>query len=186
MEKLPQKSVLMIIDVQKGFDEPIWGIRNNVQAEENIVRILGAWRAAKRPVFHVQHVSLSPNSPLHISQPGCELKDIVKPQEGELLFQKHVNSAFIGTDLESKLRKLSFSTLVIVGLTTGHCVSTTARMAGNLGFTTYVLSDATAAFEIVGHDGRKFTADEVHAVSLATINDEFAAVIETDVLLKAI
>ena len=186
MEKLPQDCVLMIIDVQNGFDDPVWGIRNNPHAEENIARLLKAWRGTHRPVFHVQHLSISPNSPLRPSQPGCEFKDEVKPLKNELLFQKHVNSAFIGTDLESKLRELGYTTLVIVGLTTGHCVSTTARMAGNLGFETFVVADATAAFEIVAHDGHKFSAEKVHAISLATLNDEFTAVVETDTLLNAL
>ena len=101
-----------------------------------------------------------------------------------MLFQKHVNSAFIGTDLECQLREHGYETLVIVGLTTPHCVSTTTRMAGNLGFNVYLVADATAAFEMKGHDGKQYTAEEIHAVSLATLNAEFAAVIETETLLS--
>ncbi len=168
METLPQNAVLLIIDVQKGLDEPTWGNRNNPKAEENIVRLLTAWRQTNRPIFHVQHLSLSPNSPLRATHPGNAIKDAVKPQNGELLFQKHVNSAFIGTELEQQLRERGYDTLVIVGLTTPHCVSTTTRMAGNLGFRTFIVSDATAAFDIVGHDGRQYTAEEIHAVSLRT------------------
>jgi nicotinamidase-related amidase len=186
MERLSQSSVLLIIDVQKGFDEPVWGNRNNPQAEQNITRLLGAWRKTDRPVFHVQHLSLSPGSPLSADHPGSAIKEAVSPREGELLFQKHVNSAFIGTDLEGQLRKRDYGTLVIVGLTTPHCVSTTTRMAGNLGFETYLVSNATAAFEMTGHDGRKYTAEEIHAVSLATLNGEFATVVETDALLRAL
>jgi nicotinamidase-related amidase len=186
METLPQNAVLLIIDVQQGLDEPTWGNRNNPQAEENIVRLLAAWRKTNRPVFHVQHLSLSPSSPLRAAHPGHAIKEAVKPQEGELLFQKHVNSAFIGTDLEQQLRERGYDTLVIVGLTTPHCVSTTTRMAGNLGFRTYIVSDATAAFDMVGHDGRHYTAAEIHAVSLATLKDEFATVVETETVLDAL
>ena len=185
METLPQNAVLLIIDVQKGMDEPVWGQRNNPQAEENMVRLLTAWRRTDRPVFHVQHLSLSPTSPLRASQPGSAIKEAVRPRPGELLFQKHVNSAFIGTDLEQQLRERGYDTLVIVGLTTPHCVSTSARMAGNLGFHTFLVADATAAFAMVGYDGRKFTADEIHAVSLATLNAEFATVVETEAVLRA-
>lgn len=186
MESLPPNAVLLIIDVQQGFDEPMWGNRNNPQAEENIARLLAAWRKTNHPVFHVQHLSLSPTSPLHATHPGNAIKEAVKPQAGELLFQKHVNSAFIGTDLEQQLRERGYDTLVIVGLTTPHCVSTTTRMAGNLGFRTYLVSDATAAFEIVGHDGRPYTAEEIHTVSLAVLNGEFATVVETATLLNAL
>lgn len=186
MKTLPQNAVLLIVDVQKGLDEPSLGNRNNPQAEENMVRLLTAWRQTNRPVFHVQHLSLSPTSPLRPSHPGHVIKDEVKPQDDEILFQKHVNSAFIGTDLEQELRRRGYDTLIIVGLTTPHCVSTTTRMAGNLGFHTFVVSDATAAFDMVGHDGRHYPAEEIHAVSLVTLQDEFATVVETDTLLTVI
>lgn len=184
MTMLSQNTVLLIIDVQKGFDEPIWGQRNNPQAEENIVKLLDAWRKHGRPVFHVQHMSTSPTSPLHPNHPGNAIKDALLPLAGEPLIQKNVNSAFIGTDLEQRLREIGCQSLVIVGLTTPHCVSTTTRMAGNLGFETYLVSDATAAFELTGHNGRKYSAQEIHDVTLATLNGEFATVIETETLLR--
>lgn len=183
MSYLPKNAVLLIIDVQKGFDEPVWGNRNNHEAEENMLRLLEAWRKTKRPVFHVQHLSLSLNSPLRETHQGSEIKDVLKPKQGEPLFKKHVNSAFIGTELEQTLRKHNHDTIVIVGLTTPHCVSTSARMAGNLGFETYVVSDATAAFELVGVDGKNYSAEEIHAVSLVTLSGEFATIVETDDLL---
>jgi nicotinamidase-related amidase len=185
MLTLPKNTALIIIDVQKGFDEPIWGKRNNPQAEDNIVKLLDVWRKNERPVFHIQHMSLSPTSPLNPSLPGNAIKDALQPQVGEPLIQKNVNSAFIGTNLEQQLRKIGCSSLVIVGLTTPHCVSTTTRMAGNLGFETYLVSDATAAFELTGHDGRKYSAQEIHDVTLATLNGEFATVIDTGALLQA-
>ena len=184
METLPNNTVLLIVDVQKGFDEPIWGNRNNPQAEENMAHLLTAWRQTKRPIFHIQHLSLLPNSPLRATHPGHQIKDIVKPQHGEPLFQKHVNSAFIGTDLEQQLRQHGYDTLVIVGLTTPHCISTTTRMAGNLGFRTFLVSDATAAFDLVGHDGQLYPAQDIHDLSLATLHDEFATIVDTATLLQ--
>jgi len=186
METLPPNAVLLVVDVQQGFDELSWGVRNNPDAEENIVCLLAAWRKTKRPVFHVQHLSLVPGSPLRAGHPGSAFKEAVKSQRGERLFQKHVNSAFIGTDLERRLRERGCDTLAVVGLTTPHCVSTTVRMAGNLGFRTFVVSDATAAFDLVDQDGRHYTAEEIHAVSLATLHGEFATVVETETLLHAL
>ena len=183
MEKLSQNTALVIIDVQKGFDEPVWGERNNPQAEDNIARLLEAWREHGRPVFHIQHMSLSPTSPLNPNHPGNAIKDVLQPRTGESLIQKNVNSAFIGTDLEQQLHKIGCDSLVIVGLTTPHCVSTTTRMAGNLGFETYLVSDAAAAFELTGHDGHKYSAQKIHDVTLATLSGEFATIVETNELV---
>ena len=182
---IPRGAALLLIDVQQGFDAPGWGERNNPDAERNIARLLEAWRNAGWPVLHVQHISVEPGSVLGPGQPGSELKPEAMPAPDEPLFQKNVNSAFIGTDLEAQLRERGIEALVLVGLTTNHCVSTTARMSGNLGFDTYVVDDATATFDRVGHDGRQYDAAEVHAISLASLHGEFATVLGTDEVLAA-
>ncbi len=173
----------MIVDVQDGMDDPGWGRRNNPDAERQIARLLAAWRAGGRPVFHVQHMSAHPASPLRPGQPGNAIKRLVAPRGDEAVIRKTVNSAFIGTDLEARLRAAGIDALVIVGLTTNHCVSTTARMAGNLGFTTVVVADATAAFDLTGPDGTRFPAESVHALSLANLHGEFATVVTAADLL---
>jgi len=97
--------------------------------------------------------------------------------------QKSVNSAFIGTTLESDLRASGYRTLVLTGMQTNLCVSTTARMAGNLGFDTVVVSDATATFDNTGPDGRLFPAQLLHDVALADLHGEFATVLDTRTVL---
>lgn len=181
---LPQNAALIIIDVQEGIDDPINGRRNNPGAEENMARLLAVWRRTYRPVIHVQHLSREPHSPLRPDRPGVEIKEIVLPREDEPLIQKHVNCAFIGTDLEERLRAQEVDTVVIVGLTTEHCVSSTARMAGDLGFRTYLVGDATAAFDRTGPDGVVYRAEDVHGVSLASMHREFATIVDTESILQ--
>lgn len=180
-----KNTALVIIDVQKGFDDPAWGTRNNPDAEKNIAALLAEWRKHDRPIVHVQHCSVEPDSPLRPGQPGCEFRDEVKPEAGEAHFTKTVNSAFIGTDLERYLRDNEIEALVVVGLTTDHCVSTTTRMAGNLGFDVTLASDATAAFDRKGHDGALHSADSIHNVHLASLNGEFCVVRSTAEILDA-
>lgn len=182
---MQQNTALLLVDVQKGFKEPVWGTRNNPQAEKNMERLLQCWRKTGRLVVHVRHNSTSPDSPLRPGTPGNDFMDEVAPQDGEMQFTKSVNSAFIGTSLEQYLREQGIDVLVIAGLTTDHCVSTTTRMAGNLGFDVILVSDATATFDREGPDGRRFTADDMHAAQLASLDREFCAVKTTAAVMSA-
>jgi nicotinamidase-related amidase len=177
---------LLLIDIQKGFDDPSWGNRNNPAAEEKIASLLSFWRSNSWPVIHIQHCSLESGSPLAPGHQGCEFKDETKPIDGEKQFKKTVNSAFIGTHLEEYLRARGLDRLVIVGLTTDHCVSTSTRMAGNLGFSVTLVSDATATFDRSGHDGTYHSANEIHAIHLASLNDEFCTVKSTAEVLTGL
>lgn len=167
---------LLLIDVQRGLDEPRWGARNNPGAEQRIADLLAAWRKAAWPVLHVQHMSTEPESPLRPGLPGNAFKPEAMPLAGEPVFQKNVNSAFIGTTLETYLRAAQISRLVVAGLTTDHCVSTTVRMAGNLGFDVVLVEDATATHDRSGPDGVVYPADQVHRIALASLHGEFARV----------
>lgn len=176
------KPALILIDIQKGFDNiDYWGgQRNNLNAEDNAGEILKLWRNNNLPVFHIQHCSSNPDSLLNENNSGNEFKDVVKPINNEIVIKKNVNSAFIGTNLKEQLDNAEIKTLVIVGLTTDHCVSTTTRMAGNFGYETFIVSDATATFNKKGVDGQNFSAELIHETALASLNEEFAAVVTTD------
>lgn len=182
------RPALLLIDIQKAFDDVAYwgGQRNNLDAERNAGKLLSLWRARRLPVFHVQHCSSTPTSLLHESNEGNEFKDIVKPADGEPVIRKNVNSAFIGTDLKERLDADGIRTVVIVGLTTDHCVSTTVRMAGNLGFDVFVVSDATATFNKKGFGGQDFPAELIHDTALASLDGEFATVVTTRSLEESI
>ena len=182
------KPALILIDLQKGFDNiEYWGgQRNNPHAEINASELLEIWRENKYPIFHIQHCSTTLLSPLHVSHKGNQFKDSVKPRKSEEVIKKNVNSAFIGTDLKNRLDHLKIRKLVIVGLTTDHCVSTTTRMAGNFGYETYLVSDATATFNKTGTDGQYFTAELIHETALASLNEEFATIVTTKFLTEQV
>ncbi len=179
-----QNAALILIDFQKGFDQGAYQNRNNKEAEKKASVILNKWRALQLPVFHVIHSSKDTDSTFHESHPGFEIKDEVKPVQGEAVIKKNVHSAFIGTDLKARLDKQGISSLVIIGMTTNHCVSTSTRMAGDYGFDTYLIADATATFDRIGINGEIFSAEIIHQTALANLHNDFAQVIDTQKLLE--
>ncbi len=181
-----RKTALLVIDVQKGLDDPSLGKRNNPDAEANIALLLSEWRKHELPIIHIRHCSVEPNSPLRPELPGNEFKEEAQPLPGEKQFSKSVNSAFIGTGLEKYLQEHDISSLVIVGLTTDHCVSASTRMAADLGFDVTLISDATAAHEREGFDGVLYSADDIHKINLVSLDGEFCTVRSTEEVLKEI
>jgi nicotinamidase-related amidase len=185
MKTIINQPALLVLDVQKGFDDPHWGKRNNPEAEENIHKLLTEWRKRGWEVIYSQHLSLLPDSPLNYQNKlGIEFKEIVKPLPQEVVFQKNVNSAFIGTALENHLKEKQVKTVVITGLSTQHCVSTTTRMSGNLGYDTFLVEDAIAAYEITDHNGTYHSPEDVHKSEVAALHNEFATIIQTQELLN--
>jgi len=176
---------LILIDIQKGLQDLAYygGRRNNPRAEERAAEILAIWRKRSFPVIHIKHNG-TPPSPLTKGQPGNAFKEITQPIEGERIIEKSSNSAFIGTPLQQILNESGISDVVLVGLTTPHCVSSTARMAGNFGYNTYVISDATASFDTLGPEAESYDAAMVHKISLANLHKEFATVLSTKSLIE--
>lgn len=188
MATLPKDAALILIDVQMAFVE--WerdGLRrNNPQAVDNIARLLRAFRESGVAIFHVRHASTGENSSLRPERSGYQPIEQARERDGEPVIVKHVNSSFIGTDLEERLRDGGHRTLVIAGITTNHCVETTTRMAGNLGFDARLVSDACYTFDRVGLDGEVRSAEAIHDMTLTNLNGEFASIVTTDAIVAAV
>lgn len=178
---IKKNPALLLVDIQKAFLEKDYPglIRNNEYAELICAKILKKWRTLDLPIIHVRHSSTNPESKLHKSRPGFEFNDYVTPLETEMVLTKEVNSAFIGTNLENILIKSHIDTLVIVGMTTNHCISTTVRMSGNLGFDTYLISDSTACYNTKGMNGEIIDCNTIYNSALASLQEEFATVIDS-------
>lgn len=174
---------LLIIDQQQGMrtsPEP----RNNPQAEQRIGELLTAWRRAGWPVLHVRHNSRTPGSPFWPGQPGAEFQPELAPLDSEHVVEKNVPDAFINSGLERWLRVRGIDALVICGVSTNNSVESTARTAGNLGFITQVVADACFAFEKRDFNGVLRSAEEVHAMSLANLQGEYAQVLDANSVLQ--
>jgi nicotinamidase-related amidase len=183
---LPPNAALIVIDLQKAIDHPSWGERNNPDAEKHVAALLKAWRSTNRPIYHIRHDSTEAASHYRPGQPGNDFKPEAQPAAGETVIVKRTNSAFIGTDLESRLRQANHTLLVVVGVITNNSVEATVRMAGNLGFDTFLVEDATFTFGRKDWHGTWRTAEEVHAMSLANLDGEYCFVVRTNEILAAL
>lgn len=184
----PRKTALIVIDVQRGFDEieAAGNRRNNPDAAQKIAGLIAAFRAAGAPVIHIRHASQEPDSVFRPDRPGYTVKDEARELPGEAVLVKHVNSSFIGTGLEADLRERGLDNLVIVGATTNHCVETTTRMAGNLGFNAHLVRDAAWTFDRTGPDGDRHRAEDIHQMTLANLAGEFATIVTADAVQAAL
>ncbi|MBA8920828.1 cysteine hydrolase family protein [Nesterenkonia jeotgali] len=183
MSPLPaplDRPALIVIDVQRGFDDStFWGPRDNPACEANISTLVEHWRNNHWPLVFVQHESENPGSPLASASPGGDFKDCLSGAP-DLLVRKSVNSSFYGTpDLDSWLRAHDIDQVVICGITTNHCCETTARMAGNLGYDTYFVIDATHTFDRTAPDGSTVPAETLSMVTATNLHGEFATVLDT-------
>jgi nicotinamidase-related amidase len=179
------RPALILVDLQKGMAAATLPPRNNPRAEEHAASLLAAWRSARAPVVHVRHMSRTPGSPFWPGSIGAEFQAAFAPEREEQIFEKNVPDAFVHSGLERWLRVREVDRLVIVGVATNNSVESTARTAGNLGFHTTVVSDATFTFDKPDFTGRFRTADEVHAMSLANLAGEYADVQTTAEVLHA-
>lgn len=172
---------LIVIDVQQGFAEQdaAGARRNNPDALDRIVDLLAAFRAKGLPIFHIRHASTEPDSVFRPERTGFQVIPAALELPGEPVIVKNVNSAFIGTDLEARLRAGGHHMLVICGATTNHCVETSTRMAGNLGFDARLVRDAIWAYDRTGPDGDHHSAADIHAMTLSNLNGEFATIVTT-------
>jgi len=184
MQPGEMRHALIVVDVQKGFDDPVWGPRNNPACESNIAALIQHWRVKDRAVVFVRHDSAAPTGRLKPATPGNQFKDFVQGKP-DLLVVKSVNSAFHGEpDLHAWLQAADLKGLVICGITTNHCCETTARIAGNLGYDVQFVLDATHTFDRRGPDGTVITADDLARVTAANLQDEFATVTTTAAMLR--
>ncbi|MGD1039039.1 MAG: cysteine hydrolase family protein [Roseiarcus sp.] len=183
--RLPHDAALLVIDVQQAIDDRRWGRRNNPNAEGAIAALLAAWRAEALPIVHIRHDSTEPGSPYAPGSPGHDFKPEARPLDGETIIGKTARSAFVGTRLEEALDALGATTLVVCGVLTHRSLEATARHAGDLGYRVFVVADACWAVDVSDLDGRRWPAEDVHALSLAHLDGEYAEVVGSPTALAA-
>jgi nicotinamidase-related amidase len=173
------RTVLLPIDVQRGFDDPSWPPRWNGEMETNGRALLAHWRNTGAPIVHVRHDSVQPGSSLITGHWGNDFREGFAPLAGEPVVSKSVNSAFIGTDLDLRLRRIGAEKIVAFGISTDMCVSTTIRTGANMGWKMVLVADACDCFDLPDGHGGIIPARAIQAAHVATLAAEFCEVVTT-------
>jgi nicotinamidase-related amidase len=176
-------AILLPVDMQQAFDVPSWPRRWNEAVDTNGLAVLAAWRSRGLPVIHVKHDSVAPGSTLAPGEPGNAFRKGFEPLAGEPVVSKSVNSAFIGTDLDLRLKRLGIRKVVVFGITTDMCVSTTVRVGANLGYQMILVEDSCDCFDLPDGAGGTIPARTSHQIHVATLGFEFAKVVRTGELV---
>ena len=173
------RAVLLPIDMQQAFDGPGWPRRWNAEVDSNGLALLEAWRSAGRPIVHVRHDSVQPGSTLAPGAPGNAFRPGFGTRGDEALVTKSVNSAFIGTDLHLRLKRLGAKHVVAFGISTDMCVSTTVRTGANLGWDMILVPDACDCFDLPDGQSGTIPAEEIQRAHVATLAFEFCRTLST-------
>lgn len=176
----------VILDLQKAIDHPDWGVRNNIEAEANISRLLSVWRENGWPVIHVRHKSSNPKSHYAAGQIGYDFKPEVEPIDGEPIVTKTVHSAFIESGLREALADLNTKTLILAGVKTNNSIEATVRHGSNLGYDIHLLADGCFTHDQMDWNGKMWPADDVHAITLSNLDGEYCTITTVDAVLAAL
>ncbi|MEL6503216.1 MAG: cysteine hydrolase family protein [Pseudomonadota bacterium] len=175
-------ATLLMMDWQVATNDPSLPERGQHNAEALAEKLLAHWREMGGPIIHIRHDSMNPASPYAPDKPGNAFMKSLAPLSHETVVEKRTHNAFIGTDLMEALEEYGTSDLVVCGAHLEYCVESTVRMAGNLGFMVYLAGDACVAMAKLDAQGKKWTADEVHALTLAVLDGEYAKVVDAEEL----
>ena len=178
------RAVLLPIDMQQAFDHAPWPRRWNRKVDANGSALLEAWRAAQRPILHVRHDSVQPGSSLAPTAPGNAFRPGFEPHFDEPVISKSVNSAFIGTDLDLRLKRLGARHVIAFGISTDMCVSTTIRTGANLGWDMILVPDACDCFDLPDGKGGIIAAEDIHRAHVASLAYEFCRTVDTEELIE--
>ena len=173
----PHTSALLIVDIQNDyFPGGKMELEGSDAAGQRAGELLAAFRERRRPVIHVQHISLRPGATFFLPDTdGVRIHARVAPLDHETVIRKHFPNSFRDTGLLEHLRGAGIEELVIAGMMTHMCVDATTRAAADLGFRCSLAQDACATRALAFGD-TQIPAAHVQGSFLAALSGTYAIV----------
>jgi nicotinamidase-related amidase len=164
------RQALIVIDIQNDyFPGGAMALENPEAAANNAAALLADFRERKQPIVHIQHEStVKERGFLLPGTTGQLIHKSVTPIADEVVFTKHFPNSFWQTPLEAHLRELQVDSVLLAGMMTHMCVSTTARGAMERGFKVQIATDACTTRALMFMD-EEINAATVHKTALAEI-----------------
>ena len=171
-------AALLVIDIQAFyFPGGMVPLSGPEAAAKQAAKVIAVFRAAGRPVIHVQHLPKDVDTPDPTGiQEQYRIHADVLPAKGEIVVGKHHANSFRDTELLAILREMGVKKLVVTGMQTHMCVEAAVRAAADYGFEVTVVHDACATRDLE-FDGTTVPAAQVHAGALAAMSGSYAAVV---------
>lgn len=178
-----ERSALLVIDIQDSFKAtPRWERRSSPRFEENVDRMIRAWREAGLPVIYFLHTDPDPG--FETTSPFFKLMDFLSPAPGEPVLLKNTRNAFTSTNLQEVLKEKGVERLVITGISTEQCCETTTRLAADLGYDVDFVTEATMTFPISDPEtGEELSTGEILRRTEYVLRKRFARIATVDDLV---
>jgi nicotinamidase-related amidase len=168
-------AALIMIDLQNEYLAGPIALPDAASAIANAAKLLARARAAGGRIFHIAHKG-RPGGLFDRSTERGAIVSALAPLPDEPVIEKGLPNAFAGTDLRALLAATGHNDIVLAGLMTHMCVSSTARAGLDLGFRITVDADSCATRDLPDRRGGTIAAATIHDIALAELSDRFAII----------
>jgi nicotinamidase-related amidase len=174
------KTALLLIDIQNDyFPNGKMELVNSISAGENAKKVLNKFRQNNDLIVHIQHIAAHPEATFFLPDTyGCEIHDLVKPENDEKVIIKYFPNSFHQTELLEYLKTNKIEKIVIAGMMTHMCVDATTRAAKDFDFVLEVIADACATRDLEINN-KTANAEDVQTAFLSALKFYYSEITET-------
>lgn len=171
-------SALVLIDCQNEYIDGVLALPGVQPALAECTKLVALARSAGSPVVHIVHHGAPGGAVFDPAGHSGQEAEAVVAADGEAVIPKGLPNAFANTTLDETLKATGRTSLVLAGFMTHMCISSTARAALDLGYSSTVVDAACATRDLPDGKGGVLSADDLHRASIIAMSDRFALIVD--------